>query len=130
MRPDPRDGSAPPAPIVAYRKLKDGAERFDVDVRDGCMSVLGSVRESFRDDVGRGHLHVGRAATPRVTDDVDLRAWLRIDLADVLSIAERTVEARSTLEEAVRLAEAKEDVVAAERARARLAELQASVPHR
>jgi hypothetical protein len=65
-----------------------------------------------------------------VTDDVDLRAWLRIDLADVLSIAERTVEARGTLEEAVRLAEAKEDVDAAERARARLAELQASVPHR
>jgi hypothetical protein len=65
-----------------------------------------------------------------VTDDVDLKAWLRIDLADVLSIAERTVEARGTLEEAVRLAEAKEDVDAAERARARLAELQASVPHR
>jgi hypothetical protein len=51
MRPDPRDGSAPPGPSSAYRKLKDGVERFDVDVRDGCMSVLGSVRESFRDDV-------------------------------------------------------------------------------
>jgi class 3 adenylate cyclase len=59
------------------------------------------------------------------TDDLDLRAWLRTDLAEVLGLADRTGEARSTLEEAVRLAEAKQDVVVAARARARLAELAA-----
>jgi hypothetical protein len=62
------------------------------------------------------------------TDDLDLRGWLRTDLAEVLELAGKTAEARSVLEAAVGLAEAKEEVVLAQQARARLAELQASAP--
>ena len=60
------------------------------------------------------------------TDDIDMRGWLRTDLAEVLSFADKTEEASSVLEEAVRLAEQKEDLILVERARARLAEFQAS----
>jgi class 3 adenylate cyclase/tetratricopeptide (TPR) repeat protein len=60
------------------------------------------------------------------TDDIDMRGWLRTDLAEVLSFADKTEEASSVLEEAVRLAEQKEDLILVERARARLAESQAS----
>ena len=60
------------------------------------------------------------------TDDIDYRAWFRVDLAEVLSLAAKVGEARSALEEAVHLAEQKEDIVLVERARTRLAELEAS----
>ncbi|HEY3070308.1 MAG TPA: adenylate/guanylate cyclase domain-containing protein [Gaiellaceae bacterium] len=63
------------------------------------------------------------------TDNLGMRAWLRTDLAEVLELAGKTTEACSVLEAAVGLAEAKEEVVLAEPARARLAELQASAPH-
>jgi class 3 adenylate cyclase len=62
------------------------------------------------------------------TDNIDLRAWIRVDLAEVLSIATKNDEARSVLEEAVRLGEQKEDVILVERAQARLAELQEPAP--
>lgn len=52
------------------------------------------------------------------TDDLDSRGWIRTDLAEVLGLAAKTDEARSVLEEAVRLAEQKEDLVLVERARA------------
>ena len=73
---------------------------------------------------------VGREAVAIAdrTDDLDLRGWLRTDLAEVLELAGKTAEACSVLEAAVGLAEAKEEVVLAEKARARLAELQASAP--
>jgi hypothetical protein len=58
------------------------------------------------------------------TDDIDLTAWLRSDLAEVLTLAEKAGDACTVLEEAVRLAERKEDLILVERARARLAELQ------
>jgi hypothetical protein len=58
------------------------------------------------------------------TDDIDASAWLRTDLADVLALADKAAEACSALEEALRLAEQKEDLVVASRARNRLAELQ------
>ena len=48
--------------VVADRKLKDAVGRFDVDVRDGCVGVLGGVREGFRDYVVRSHLHLSRQA--------------------------------------------------------------------
>ncbi|HSF61842.1 MAG TPA: adenylate/guanylate cyclase domain-containing protein [Gaiellaceae bacterium] len=60
------------------------------------------------------------------TDDIDYRAWFRVDLAEVLSLAAKAGEARSALEEAVLLADQKEDLVLVERARTRLAELEAS----
>jgi hypothetical protein len=79
-----------------------------------------------------GHLERGEALAREAvaivdrTDDIDMRGWLRTDLVEVLSFAEKTEEASSVLEEAVRLAEQKEDLILLERARARLAEFQAS----
>jgi class 3 adenylate cyclase len=58
------------------------------------------------------------------TDNIDSRAWLRMGLADVLGLADKTGEARFVLEAAVELAEQKEDLVLIGRAQARLAELQ------
>jgi tetratricopeptide (TPR) repeat protein len=60
------------------------------------------------------------------TDNIDSRAWFRLDLADVLGLAAKIGKARSVLEEAVDLAEQKEDLILIGRARARLAELQIS----
>jgi tetratricopeptide (TPR) repeat protein len=60
------------------------------------------------------------------TDNIDMRGWLRADLAEVLGLVGRTEEACSLLEEAVRFAEQKEDLILVEFGRARLAEFQAS----
>jgi tetratricopeptide (TPR) repeat protein len=57
------------------------------------------------------------------TDNIDARAWLRMDLADVLGLAAKVGEARSALEEAVDLAEQKEDLLLIGLAQARFAEL-------
>lgn len=57
------------------------------------------------------------------SDDLDSRAWIRMDVAEVLSAAGKGAEARSVLEEAIRLAEMKEDVLLVEQARTRIGQL-------
>ena len=57
------------------------------------------------------------------TDWLNARAGVQMDLAEVLELAGRGDEARAAVEEALRLYEAKENLVAATRARARLATL-------
>jgi class 3 adenylate cyclase len=57
------------------------------------------------------------------TDDLFFRGRALLDLAETLSILGRADEAPPLLEEAARLAEAKGDIVTAERTRARLASL-------
>src|SRR5262249_49767543 len=82
---------------------------------------------AHRGDLERGEA-LAREAVAIVdrTDDIDTRGWLRTDLAEVLSLADKTEEACSVLEEAVSLAEQKEDLVLVEFCRAHLAEFQAS----
>jgi tetratricopeptide (TPR) repeat protein len=57
------------------------------------------------------------------TDCLTLRSEAGMNLADVLALAGRVDEARSAAEEALRLAERKEDIVTARNARERLASL-------
>ena len=57
------------------------------------------------------------------TDWLNTRAEVHLDLAEVLQLAGRSGEAIAAVDEALRLYEAKENVVAARRARARRDEL-------
>ena len=60
------------------------------------------------------------------TDDLDLSGWLRLDLAEVLELAGKPVEAADLLHEAVALARRREEAILVDRAEARLAALQVS----
>jgi class 3 adenylate cyclase/tetratricopeptide (TPR) repeat protein len=81
--------------------------------------------QAHRGDLERAEA-LGREAVAIVdlTDDIDTRGWLRTDLAEVLSLADRTEEACSVLEDAIRFAKQKEDLTLVERGRARLAAMQ------
>jgi hypothetical protein len=68
------------------------------------------------------------AAIEDRSDDLDSRAWIRMQVAEVLIAAGKAAEACSIIEEAIRLAEMKEDVLLVEHARTRIAQLQVSAP--
>jgi class 3 adenylate cyclase/DNA-binding SARP family transcriptional activator len=57
-------------------------------------------------------------------DDIDQRGWIRVDLADILGLAAKVDQAREALNEALRLAEQKEDLLLVDQVRTRLPKLQ------
>jgi class 3 adenylate cyclase len=77
----------------------------------------------------RGHLAEGEAvareavALAEETDMLESQGWAWADLAEVLSLAERTQEAAAALEEALARYERKGNVLISERMRVRLADL-------
>lgn len=62
-RPEQRDGSAPPAPLVAALQPEGTAAPADAHVAGGGVRMLGDVRRRLRDDVVRRHFDAsGQAA--------------------------------------------------------------------
>jgi tetratricopeptide (TPR) repeat protein len=99
------------------------ARFFDLAARARVLAWRGDV------DTAESLVREAMAIADR-TDNLQARAWIRIELSELLSRTGKSDEAHSLLEAAIQLAEEKESVAIAERARARLAELRSpAAPH-
>jgi tetratricopeptide (TPR) repeat protein len=101
----------------------------DVDGQVGWRRVRAKLMARRGDLAQAERLAREAVATAERTDYLELTADAHADLAEVLQIAGKPEESAYALNEAIRLYEQKENVVAAKRTHSRLAEAQVGRPH-